>query len=57
MSPVWIAFLSGLSLGGMAGIAVIAMCVAARNGDSLPKPCHCDQEEHGLACRECGRHS
>lgn len=50
MSPVWIAFWVGIFLGGMAGVMVMALCVAARSGDDMPKPNRCDQSEKGHVC-------
>lgn len=53
MQPVWIAFWVGIFIGGMAGVFVMALCVAAKCGDDLPVPCHCDHANQGRTCREC----
>jgi len=54
MSPVWIAFCCGVFLGSIAGVMVIALCMAAKRGDALPL-CHCDDAEQGRACGTCDR--
>lgn len=33
MSPVWLAFVSGMFLGCVAGVVVLSLCVAARRSD------------------------
>ena len=53
MTPVWVAFWCGTFIGGMGGVFVLALCVAARNGDDLPQSCHCDHADQGRTCREC----
>jgi hypothetical protein len=54
MSPVWVAFCCGVFIGSIAGVMVIALCMAAKRGDDLPL-CHCDDAEQGRACRACDR--
>lgn len=54
MTPVWVAFLAGIFVGSGVGVFVVALCVAAKRGDELPLPCHCDHTDQGRACRTCG---
>ncbi|CAB4211752.1 hypothetical protein UFOVP1419_17 [uncultured Caudovirales phage] len=53
MAPVWVAFWIGCFIGGMCGVVMMALCVAARSGDDLLMQCHCDHVEPGRVCREC----
>lgn len=38
MSVVWVAFFCGLLLGCLLGVLFLALCVAAKRGDSLAPP-------------------